>query len=128
MSFRFSLAAGEVGRHDRSTTVPGERPVGDADSDPAKAGAEHDGAVPRACKPLVHDPLGGDTRSPREVLAVDRAAGALGENPGGDRPVGEVLTVHHVRRMAAGGPKEADVQAEGGQPPARPDRVHRLEQ
>ena len=60
MSFRFSLAAGEVGRHDRGITVPGERPEGDADSDPAKAGAEHDGAVPRACEPLVHDPLSGD--------------------------------------------------------------------
>ena len=62
------------------------------------------------------------------LLAVDGAAGPLGERSGGDRPVGEVLTVHHVRRMAACGPEKADVEAERGEPSARPDRVHRLEQ
>jgi hypothetical protein len=30
--------------------------------------------------------------------------------------------------MAAGGPKEADVEAERGKPSARPDGIHRLEQ
>jgi len=128
LSFGFSLAAGEVGRHDRCATMPDECPEGDADSDPAKAGTEQDGSVPWACEPVVHDRLGGDARAPREVLAVDGAAGPLGERSGGDCPVGEVLTVHHVRRMAARGPEKADVEAEWREPATRPDRVHRLEQ
>lgn len=123
-----ALAPGEIGRDDSGTTASGKCAEGDADPDPTETGSQQYGPVTRACEPLTDDPLSGHARAPGEVLAEDRAACAVSECPTGDRPMGEVLAIQHVRGVTAGGTEKANVQAQGGETMARPHRIHRLEE
>lgn len=107
----FELAAGEVGRDDRSAAVTGEGTEGNADSHSPKACSQQDGTMPRACEPPVYDPLCGHAGAPGEILAEDRAAGALGENSAGDGAVCKVLTAHHVVRMSARRTKQRNIES-----------------
>ena len=123
-----ALASCEIGRDDRGTTAPGERAESDADPDPAETGSEQHGPVTRACEPMTDDPLSGHARAPGEVLAEDRAARTVSERPTGDRPMGEVLAIQHVRGVTAGGAEKTNVHSQGGETMGRPDRIHRLEE
>jgi hypothetical protein len=48
--------------------------------------------------------------------------------PAGDRPMGEVLAIQHVRGVTAGGAKKTNVDSQGGETMARPHRIHRLKE
>src|SRR5439155_1810330 len=123
-----ALASCEIGRDDSSATASGERPESDADPDAAETRAEQYGPVTRACEPLTDDPLSGHAGAPGEVLAEDGAARTVSERPPGNRSVGEVLTLQHVRGMTAGGAKKTNVHSQGGETMTRPHRIHRLEE
>ena len=123
-----ALASCEIGRDDPGTAVPDERAESDADPDPAETGPEHYGPVSRACEPLIDDPLCGQSRGPGEVLAEDGTARTLSQRPAGDRPVSEVLPMHHVRGVTAGRAQKTSVHSQGGETMTRACRVHRLEQ
>jgi hypothetical protein len=99
----------EIGRDNCGTTASGKRAESDADPDPTETGSEQHGPVTRACEPLTDDPLSGHARAPGEVLAKDGAARTVSEYPAGDRPVGEVLAIQHVRGVTAGGAEKTNV-------------------
>jgi hypothetical protein len=82
----------------------------------------------RAGQPLTDDPLSADCGSPGEVLAEDGATCTVGCRSARYRAVREVLAIHHVRGVAAGGSEKTNVQSQGGEMVARPDGVDRLEE
>jgi hypothetical protein len=108
--------------------VADKRAEGDPDPDPAEAWSKQDGSVGWARQPPSDDPLSADSRAPGEILAEHGAARTLGQHPAGDRPVREVLPLHHVRGVTAGSVEKPNVQSQGGEVMARPDGVHRLEE
>ena len=105
-----------------------ERSVGDTDPDPVEARPEQHGPMCGAVQPDVDDPLGRQSGRPGEVLAEEGTAGAGCERARGDGPVGEVLAADHVRRVATGGANKVEVDPQWGEPVARSNRVHRLEE
>jgi len=123
-----ALASREVGREDHGAAVTGERAEGDPDPDAAEAWPKQDGSVVRAGQPLVDGPLGANRGAPGEVFAEEGSARTLGQDTAGYRAMCEVLTLHHVRRMAAGSAEKTNVDSQGGEVVARPDGVHRLEE